>query len=509
MSKDAKMNGWLEKTMAKAKKNGVVNDSDVSNVKAKEPRDILPKPKPYRGGRVLKDRESAFDRFLKICPIVAQWLRFKKTSSAKKSFAYSFLRFCRGANIMPKDFGELSKTREQILKARDMVWNVCVDLMNEGRYTQALQVRKSCKAFYRFYCKGDAELPFATRRGDYHHISIEGTEVPEFEWGTFEEAKEHFYDLLSKAQDLTMRTIILLVYVAGWRLNVFSHLKWKHLEEIGVIDVDGQDVLVIKITPNIDVKQGRALKKYYSFITGEALESLRLYEKRFRAGRDSEQIVFRCPRTQTPISNGIISTQFKRMVEKCEDEGLLPKGTAKKRKFLTPHKVRKIFRKVVQEAKGFEFEYKEFLMGHKLKGASETYALRDYRELARAYLKADFSAPKDYYKRKWLEEQRAKEEEQAKTVPFKDEFAEGVIEETPQPTETATEQKIIKKAIVERMPKPAPNYCPRGLTFHNKTTDSYCHTLCAKTHPTEYQACQELQVEQPEIFAAKKTSAKQ
>jgi len=263
------LNEWLEK----AKKDGVVSDSGASNVKGKEPRDILPKPIPYAQPKTGCHRPNVMQEFMDICPIVKHWMRSKRTEGAKKQMVYPFLHFCREANIMPKDFGELNKTREETLKARDMVWEVCTQLMDVGKITRALQMRKSCKAFYRFYGKGDAELPFATRAGDYHHIPLEGTEVPEFEWGTFEEAKEHFYDILSKAGGLTMRTITLLTYVAGWRVNVFSHLKWEHLEEIGVIDVDGQDVLVIKITPKIDTKQAKALTKYYSFITGEALKS--------------------------------------------------------------------------------------------------------------------------------------------------------------------------------------------------------------------------------------------
>ena len=506
MSKDAKMNGWLEKTMAKAKKNGVVNDSDVSNVKAKEPRDILPKPKlDHVGGRFKAD--NAADKFLKMCPLVAQWLRFKRTQKAKVNCLYPFLHFCRQANIMPKDFGELNKTREEILKARDMVWSVCMKLMNEGRPSYALSVRKTCKAFYRFYCKGDAELPFATKSGDYHYISTEEQKIPEFEWGTIEEAKEYFRNILSKAPNLTMRTIFMLIYVTGWRINVFTHLKWKHLKEIGIIDVDGQDVLVLKITPKIDVKQSKALKKYFSFITGEALEALRLYEKHYREGSKPEDIMFRTNRG-TVMTNFCIEDNFKRIIRTCENQGLLPKG-ASKPGCLTPHKLRKVFNKIIRNSKDTKFEYGEFLMGHKLPGAAEVYTLKDYRELAREYLKADFSAPKDYYKRKWLEEQKEKEEMKTATQIYKEPAPEGIpVEETQITQDAPMEQAIIKKAIVSRIPKPAPNYCPRGLTFHNKNTDSYCHTLCAKTHPTEYAACQELQVEQPEMFAAKKTSAK-
>ena len=511
MSKDAKMNGWLQKTMAKAKKNGVVNDSGASNAKEKEPRDILPKPKGYDGKRRMKFRDNTFTEFIEVCPIVGQWVRFKKTLGAKRVFVYPFLHFCREANIMPKDFGDLNTTRKDTLKARDMVWDVCSKLMNENRNNTALAVRKSCKAFYHFYCKGDADLPFDTKAGGFHHISVDAHKLPEFEWGIFEEAKEHFFDMLSKARGLMMRTIMLLIYVTGWRINVFTHLKWKHLEEIGVIDVDGQDVLIVKITPEIDTKQGRALKKYYSFITGTALETLRLYEERFRNGRDSEQYVFLTPQSNRPIMRLRLEQYFKRIVRECEREGLLKEGSSK-HGVLTPHKLRKVFRKVMQETKGIEFEYKEFLMGHKLPGgATDIYALKDYRELARAYLKADFSAPKDYYKRKWLEEQRAREKMETATQIYKEPAPEGLpVEEaeTPITQEAPMEQAIIKKAIVSRIPKPAPNYCPRGLTFHNTTTDSYCHTLCAKTHPTEYQACQELQVEQPEMFAEKKTSAK-
>ena len=165
----------------------------------------------------------------------------------------------------------------------------------------------------------------------------------------------------------------------------------------------------------------------------------------------------------------------------------------------------------MQEAKGVEYEYKEFLMGHKLKGSSaDNYALKDYRELAREYFKADFSAPSEYYKRKWLEEKRTRERMETETQTYKEPGPEGFPAEPKAPItlEAPTEQAMVTKAIVSRIPKPAPAWCPRGLKFQLGADDSYCHNLCAKTHPTKYQACQELQVEQPEMFVPKKTATK-
>ena len=111
-----------------------------------------------------------------------------------------------------------------------------------------------------------------------------------------------------------------------------------------------------------------------------------------------------------------------------------------------------------------------------------------------------------------MKEKQEKEIAETETQVFRDKYPEGLIsnEELPpvEPSTTPAEQKAVTKAIVSRIPKPAPNYCPRGLTFHNKNSDNYCHTLCAKTHPTEYAACQELQLEEPEMFVAKKTSTK-
>lgn len=57
------------------------------------------------------------------------------------------------------------------------------------------------------------------------------------------------------------------------------------------------------------------------------------------------------------------------------------------------HAMRRAFRSVVRNTQGIDAEFKEAIMGHKLKGSQEAYFDKDPLEFARQYAKCDFSRP--------------------------------------------------------------------------------------------------------------------
>lgn len=499
----------------------------------KEPRDILPKPTNERKGLRPDERFNALNEFCQMCPLVNRWLECKRTKLAKRSYGYPLLNFCIEANIMPQDFIELHHTHDEIVKARDMVWNVCLDLMKEDRNNYAVNTRKSCKAFYKWANKAEAELPFDSSATGFHFIPP-GEEREAYDWGTVEESRELFFNILSFAPNLLYRTIYMLDFVAGWRINTFDSLKWKHFESPGIKTINGREVLIVKITKELDDKQSKALKYYWSFIMDEVLRLLQQY-KETCSHREPDDYVFyytEGPQKGQRLQSGQIRATFKKMLRSAEEQGIIPKGASKNIWF---HQIRKhCFRKIIQNTDGIEYENKEFLMGHKLKGTAESYATRNYEILAPEYFKANFAPPIKYYKEKQRFEEKLREEAEAKieryekTYPDLTELPEeaetmredewqtpqiervspSLLEGSPMPKETVTMTKTVSvqkvregmKPLLERVLKPAPKKCLRGKHFGPNDTDEFCHTVCQKQEPNAYRACQELQQETPEQF---------
>lgn len=325
-SENMSVDKWIER----AKKNGILKEEkEVKNMGSspmkKEPRDILPKPRKQRKGE-WRGARNALDQFLEMCPLVKRWLTPKRTRSARESYGWPFLTFCIEANIMPKDFGELYHTHKEVIEARDLVWSVCVSFMEQDRNHYALAIRKVCKAFYRWYTKADAELPFDSTPGGFHYIPS-GKERAAYDWGTVEESKELFSNILNFAPDLMYRTICMLDFVTGWRANVYESLKWKHFATPGIKNINGEEVLIVKITKDEDDKQAKALKYYWSFIRGEALAVFRSYEKFHKGDKGLEDPVFYYLQGTSkgePLRSIQCNKTWKRMVRTAEKQGVIP-----------------------------------------------------------------------------------------------------------------------------------------------------------------------------------------
>ena len=531
------LDSWLKK----AKKDGVVKEENKpssnpkkedekmelkegSSPSRKEPRDILPKSrKQLQKGQRPSDY-NALNLFYELCPIVKKWLAQRRN---KRGYGYGFLCFCIEANIMPKDFGELNHSKEEIVKARDLVWDVCTKLMDEGRYTLAKTVRKCAKAFYKWVNKAEVELPFDARESGYHYLSPP-KEREAYDWGTVEETKELFFNVLAFAPGLTYRTIFLLDFVTGWRKNAFESLKWKHFETPGIKTINDREVLIVKITKEIDSKQAKALKYYWSFIAGEALEVFKQY-KETCSNREPESYVFRYKKGWSKgntVQAEEINKVWKIMMRKAESQRIIPKGSAEKLWF---HQIRKhCFRKIMQNADGIEYENKEFLMGHKLKGSAESYATRHYESLAPEYFKANFDPPIKYYKDKHRFEEQMRQEAEArieryeKVYPDLTELPEEIetvpqtqqgwqspkMEEQtlpyktsppqePQPTPKTDMEQVkehIRDTLVTILQKP-PKNCLRRKNFAPTDDASYCINVCKKLSPNQFKACMEINEE--------------
>lgn len=536
------LDDWLKK----AKSDGVIKDAP-SNKNPKEENkmevkkmgsspigkqavDILPRTEPWKA-RFIGDRKKkklVVQAFRDMFPCVNEWLEGKPKGTAK-CYGLYLLNFCRQANILPDEFGKLSHNKEEMEKARDIAW----DTIKRKKGCTAVGMMKSVKSFFRYYTKG-YQLPFDCQKGGHHRLNIKSTDKREkFVWGTMEQARERVYGIINEA-GLKYRAIFVMDLVTGLRINSFLSLKWKHLKDI--IEINGQEVVVIRVTPRIDQKLDSAgIEFYYAFLTKHALRTLRRYEAKFRGNATNEDLVFPSP-LGGPMNSTSINLAWKRAIRRAEEKGLMPGGAHKKLWF---HRIRALFKKFVRNSPIDDDEFKEFLMGHTLRAAREAYSERDPLELAREYVKINFEPPIAYLKeqhRKLLEEKQRleagpkeadfsvretleaeiDEETQGQgwqspqmetpmpptteipMYPHEKKLAQEMRDEIPKPT--ATVETASEKAP-ERILKPAPKHCLRNKTFERGATDEYCHSLCVVQSPSEYKACQELREEQPDLFA--------
>lgn len=529
MKSVSKKENGLEKWLKEAKKDGFVLESsnpdtpkNEENEKVgaiptgKEPRDILPKGRERVRYFGAKKHKPLYERFMEQFPCVGDWLRHK-LGGTKGSYGNAFLAFCREANILPDDFGKM-----EMFKARDLAWKH-IEITMRRTAARASVMMKSCTSFYRYYNKG-VKLPFDTQKGGHHKIVTPRSQRRnKFRWGTIDEARELIFAIIDQTTNLRDKMMYTLAVSTGIRENAFWDFKWKDFEQR--IDVNGEQVIVIKVTPELDQKiEGYRFDFYYAFLSGYALKLFEQYEQKYRGNRGLEDYVF-----YTLSSSGLFeegrkmsreraSKTFRQLVDKCKKKGIVPKG----RGDLWFHLLRALFKKFVRNSPITDDEYKEFIMGHVLPGSREAYADRDPIELAKEYLKINFSPPIEYLKRKFKEEQRKREELEIRVTELE-------IEQTG-PTQLRRETHTAYKApsfedvpsnltvgpIAPKRPVvqtvessinrtqveigPPPKACLRRLDVKNMKDDSYCHTFCKEHFLTEYKGCQEAKKENPELF---------
>ena len=188
--------------------------------------------------------------------------------------------------------------------------------------------------------------------------------------------KTEMYQIIDMAANLRDKSILLFLFQTGCRVNVVQHLKLKH-----ILDYLDKDTFVLKVTPDLDFKlRGRDIPFYYTFVNGEAAETLKRYVALAHKRMNPEANLFYTQKSHAAISQAYVWCIVKNCSKKA---GLNPQN-------MWTHSIRKAFRKIVRQA-DIDDDDKEELMGHVIKGSRQSYYdSKDVDVILAAYRKCNF-----------------------------------------------------------------------------------------------------------------------
>jgi len=304
-----------------------------------------------------------YERFIEAHPKIGEWLK-NRPEATRKNFAVYLEQFCSGMGITPEEWRNQDKHT-----ARDLAWEFIEPKIAEHS-TVAKSTLTALKSWYRN--KDGEQLPFDSGRGGKHYLHVKhekaSTEhIPN---------KKEMFQIIDMASSLRDKAILLFLFQSGVRVNVLQHITYGDVES-----QLGEDLITLKISGELDHKlRGRDIPFYYTFLNGEATETLRQYCGTTHKNGTPEAPLFSTKNDRKPLTQQWIWRVVKMCVERA---GFNPKT-------ITTHTLRKAFRKIVRQT-DIDDDDKEQLMGHVISGSRQAYYDRkDVELIKKAYQKCNF-----------------------------------------------------------------------------------------------------------------------
>lgn len=304
-----------------------------------------------------------YEQFIEAHRKVKEWLK-NRPQATRKNFATYLEQFCTAMGIKPEEWRNLDK-----FEARDLAWKFI-----EPKISEHSAVAKSTlialKSWYRN--KDGEQLPFDSARGGKHYLRVKHKKasiehIPN---------KKEMFQIIDMASSLRDKAILLFLFQSGVRVNVLQHITYGDVEK----QLD-KDVITLKITEELDHKlRGRDIPFYYTFLNGEATETLRQYCRTRHKLSAHETPLFSAKDGAKPLAQQWIWRIVKMCVERA---GFNPRT-------ITTHTIRKAFRKIVRQT-DIDDDDKEQLMGHVIAGSRQAYYdQKDVELIKKAYQKCNF-----------------------------------------------------------------------------------------------------------------------
>ena len=305
-------------------------------------------------------------------PIVKGWLEFRPKST-QKVYGSALRRFCEFSKVTPEEFQSMDKKA-----ARDLVWKY-VRTLAKNNPSGAHMAIAALKSLYR---NRDGEtLSFDSRRGGKHYFNNLRKKKASYEHVP---TKKEVYQIADMATTLRDRTVILVLFQSGIRVNALCSLNY------GMVRKQLQDdkvPLKLRITDEIDTKlQGYSISFYDTFIGKEAIESLKKYCEMTHENSTDDTPLFlaRIGKSHPNVRNLTSQTVWANF-KKCLRRGGFDK------KSMWTHSMRKAFKRVIRKS-NIDQDFSEAIMGHVLPGSRENYFNRnDSEDIRLEYNKIDFS----------------------------------------------------------------------------------------------------------------------
>jgi len=351
-------------------------------------------------------------RFMRAHPKVLEWLKDRPKGSIHNSCT-TLEALSKFLGLTPQQFLELDKKA-----ARDEAW----------RYISSFKMQHPAKAIIHkawiqsfYYWHNEEKLAFIPHK---HDIVYEPNRIKK------RMSKDVCWKIIHKTKNLRDETILLFDFESGLRRNAIAHLNFGHYKNfIWFKKTEGGDVVksneregniaIFKVmaTPTIQFThdnklRGKGINWYYGCLHKEATAILKEYVAQYHQdSKDNTPLWY--PLCPVNKNKRLDHNRIYGMFKSCIKRSSLPTSQ------INFHAFRRGFRSVVRNTSGItDNEFKEAIMGHKLRGAEEAYFDKDPLEFAREYAKCDFSEPNVEKDKALAEKEREVERlrEQLKTV---------------------------------------------------------------------------------------------
>jgi len=397
------------------------------------------KPRNQRVALTLPEERHLIPRFANAFPCVKTWLETFESENTRKYYGMALLDFCVYTDMKPSEFGDLWKSTEQMVKARQLATEFIRHLKGRSAWTASHAIN-ALKSFFRVYSSG-FHLPLDSGRGGAVEIK-ESSKAKfrrkKFNWGSMDEFRKTIKAIIANADNLKARTALTLLYRAGIRDNVLDHITVEDVQDY--IEIEGTELLCLTITAKIDYKLRNVVMPlpsgengYYTFISGEALELFKRFMHQCHADSSPETPVFRHDRAKLLNRKSIrYAAGFRIYLNRVLEKIGLPSEQ------IWPHQLRGLFNQLAHHY--CSTNNAEFLTGHKLRGVQESYQWRNKNDLAIEYLKIRFEP---------ITEEEARLTKKVQDFEKRLNKIEGIEEptvpETPKTPEQPTQPKVIGK----------------------------------------------------------------
>jgi len=312
--------------------------------------------------------------FMRKHPTVYRWLRSRPRGSIERG-CISLRLLCGAANITPEQFLKLDKKA-----ARNLLWDY-LDTFRMQHSGKALVSKNWVSSYYLYH--NEEKLIWIKGK---HDILYEPQKIK------MRMTKEVCWRIIHKTKHLRDEAILTLAFESGLRANAVMHLTYGHYKRFEWFYNKTIAVFRVAAKQGTDFThdnklRGKGINWYYACLHKEATKVLKQYVAQYHENSTDETPLFYYVR---PIdkTKGLHSQTIAAIVKDCVKRAGLDT------KKISLHGLRRGFRSVVRNTPTItDVEFKEAIMGHKLKGAQENYFDKNPKEFAREYLKCDFSPP--------------------------------------------------------------------------------------------------------------------
>lgn len=411
--------------------------------------------------------------FMKQNPKIFQWLR-KRPKGVIHTACSSFRQFFAFIKMTPEEW--LTKEPKE---ARNLAWDF-IDTFVMEQPQKAITTKNFLKSFYSYH--NDLTLSFDKARFEIVRIQKKTK---------YRMNNDVVWRIIQKTKTLRDQAILTMAFESGLRRNALANLTYQHYKNFMWFKLENDDVkqsnefegniAIFKVvaTKNKDFTYDKKLRRhgiwYYACIHKEGANALKRY-----VAEAHKNSVDETPFWINKYGGRLRDQDIFAMFKDCVGREDLPLDQ------ITFHSLRRAFRHVVRNTSEItDSEFKESIMGHKLRGSQEAYFDKDPLEFAREYAKCNF-APSTLEKDRKIVE--------------KDKEIQRLNKQIKEYEEAIEEAKATTKIEIQPLKKPSPAATREEI---NRAFNEFNESMSQSSTPSQIEAVSPTKVEEKPIVVEK------